>query len=603
MLKKVALIIALILLLSSRSIFAQEQAYYSANYQAEYFLSDKANSSDFNVKFTTAITNLSNDVYVKKFSISFPLTFAIENVSAQDDSGVLQPVITTSEKSTEISLEFNNPKTGKNSLNHFYLNYTQKNLFRRNGAVWEVILPTVENKQSSNYKVIVNLASQSPKQLSIAKPLPTSQTANQIVWDNPETKTIYAVFGSAQYYYLDLTYHLKNPRIIPVMTEMALPPDTEYQKIIVESLRPGPYNVYLDKDGNYMARYLLSPSEDREVSFKGYAVVSSQIRDEFLNNNISDPKDKRFVATDNKYWKLTKTGFENLNTVNDIYDFVTEKLVYNFSQSGVEKERLGADKALEQPDRAVCVEFTDLFIALARKKGFPTREIEGFGFTQDPRFRPLSLLTDVLHAWPEYYDPGKGIWVPVDPTWENTSGIDYFSSFDLNHITFVRHSNDPEYPLPAGMYKTQNSQDIIVEPIAAVPATKDKLSLEVGEFPKTTVAKQSYRQKILLTNAGNTYRYATELNFKAKNAVIDMQSFQYPLLAPLEKKEFFLKLTPSDVKTPTQSNFVVFLNDKLAYSQTVNIEPFYFGLAKKISLAGFLLFLPLAVLFLKTRKK
>ena len=72
------------------------------------------------------------------------------------------------------------------------------------------------------------------------------------------------------------------------------------------------------------------------------------------------------------------------------------------------------------------MEFTDLFIAIAREKGIYSREIQGYGFLWIQKLQPLSLSSDILHAWPEYFDLKTENWVAVDPTWENTSGIDYF---------------------------------------------------------------------------------------------------------------------------------------------------------------------------------
>ncbi|PIP14879.1 hypothetical protein COX47_02840, partial [Candidatus Roizmanbacteria bacterium CG23_combo_of_CG06-09_8_20_14_all_35_49] len=83
-----------------------------------------------------------------------------------------------------------------------------------------------------------------------------------------------------------------------------------------------------------------------------------------------------------------------------------------------------------------------------------------------------------LHAWPEYYDSKSELWKPIDPTWENTSGIDYLSSFDLNHIVFVIHGKKPDYPLPAGMYKIDNSQDISIKPAASYPEEKKEVIID-----------------------------------------------------------------------------------------------------------------------------
>ncbi len=111
------------------------------------------------------------------------------------------------------------------------------------------------------------------------------------------------------------------------------------------------------------------------------------------------------------------------------------------------------------------MEFTDLFIALARAAGIPAREIVGYAYTTNSRLRPLSLVADVLHAWPEYYDSEKQTWIPIDPTWANTTGgVNYFDKLDFNHITFAIHGFSSELPYAAGFYKRsgKNSKDVMV---------------------------------------------------------------------------------------------------------------------------------------------
>ena len=112
---------------------------------------------------------------------------------------------------------------------------------------------------------------------------------------------------------------------------------------------------------------------------------------------------------------------------------------------------MGALSALNNPTSAVCLEFTDLFVALSRAAGIPAREIDGYAYTNNAHDRPLSLTEDVLHAWPEYYDFDKKAWIMVDPTWGNTTGgIDYFNALDFDHIAFVIKGENSGYPIPAG---------------------------------------------------------------------------------------------------------------------------------------------------------
>ena len=127
-----------------------------------------------------------------------------------------------------------------------------------------------------------------------------------------------------------------------------------------------------------------------------------------------------------KYWEITNKKIadkaKELKTPHDVYKFVADTLKYDYSRVDLEKPRLGALQTLENPSSAVCLEFTDLFIALARSAGIPAREVDGYAYTQNSKDRPVSLVKDILHAWPEYYDFDKETWIMIDPTWANTTG-------------------------------------------------------------------------------------------------------------------------------------------------------------------------------------
>ena len=100
------------------------------------------------------------------------------------------------------------------------------------------------------------------------------------------------------------------------------------------------------------------------------------------------------------------------------------------------------------------MEFTDTFIALSRAAGIPAREINGYAYTENPHVQPMGMVSDVLHSWPEYYDKEKNFWVPIDPTWGNTTGgVDFFHKLDLRHFAFVIHGVDSSKPYPPGSYK------------------------------------------------------------------------------------------------------------------------------------------------------
>jgi len=48
----------------------------------------------------------------------------------------------------------------------------------------------------------------------------------------------------------------------------------------------------------------------------------------------------------------------------------------------------------------------------------------------------------------------------VDPTWGNTTGgVDYFNTFDFDHLAFVVKGISSTYPVPAGGYKLTGDEN------------------------------------------------------------------------------------------------------------------------------------------------
>jgi len=583
-------------------IFAKD---YRVDYQVEYFLEEKEGKINSPVSFNIKITNLSSSLYVEKFSLIFPSSFAVKDFKARDDAGEIVPQIEKLNDITKVVLKFSNPNVGKGSINNLYLNFYQENLFKVNGNIWEVILPTIEKKEEGSYRVIVYLPKETKKKISLAKPRPNYIFGNQIIWENPKEKTLYAVFGEEQYYKTTLYYHLKNEKPYPIYTEIAFPPDTLYQKVFIEEIDQKPFSVYQDDDGNFLARYFFKPFEKKVVVFKGiiavYAKPRLEIKD-FINKNISNQL--KYLLSSTEFWEISdvdrKIDLSSFKTVKDIYDFVVNKLEYNQELVLKKTKRKGADFALSYPNQAVCTEFTDLFIALAREKGILSREIQGYGFTQDEKLRPLTLTSDILHAWPEYFDEEKKIWIPVDPTWEDTSGIDYFSSFDLNHIVFVIHGKNPTYPLPAGMYKLEESSDILIKPVSHKPKEKIKIGIRINGLPQKINDKNSYSLSLVLENQSNIYLFGKKIVFRSSDLNFSPKEFFIESFLPFEKKEYKVKLN-SIVKNKNKTGkFQVMFDEKKLLEDKILIVPYYYNLGLKISI-GILLLAIVMFIFLKRK--
>lgn len=584
---KVSFVIFFLLLILFHPKLAFAQA-VKADYQVEYFLDDKIRYStvpdETRVVFRVKMTNLQSDILVKKISFTFPDSFSIKNVKAWDDYSSVIPVVSPENKKIKIDLPLSNPRVGRGTENNLYLEFYQDNLFSVNGNIWEVIIPKIEGKEKTQYKVIINLPLDTDKKITIAKPKPSYIDGKKIVWDDVDGPTIYAVFGDKQYYQTKLTYHLKNPKIFPFYTYIALPPDTLYQQIYLESLEPQPLSVSLDQDGNYLARYVLNPKESKTIIFNGVIEVFSNLREEVKAYQAKEFwEQERYLLSENKYWQLDQTDrFKNIKTPQEIYDFVKNTLKYDYQQTRSQKKRLGATQAISKSNEATCSEFTDLFIALARAKGVPAREVQGYGFSQDPILRPQFKETDILHSWPEYFDREQKLWIPVDPTWESTSGIDYFHSLDLNHIAFVIHGKEPDYPYPAGMYKIEPSKDIEIKVIKSKPVVINSLELLRPNFIKKINERDIYKTKLIFNNKSNVFLRNTLIDFKSTGLIIKPGKFIIDVIAPFEKKEFEVVYYVNAVNLKDKTNLSILSLGKTLYKDEIIIIPHGFKIIKQV---------------------
>jgi len=593
--KAVAFFIFLsIFLIHCPNVIAQD---FNTDYVVEYFPQEIGSGISTHVKLSSTITNLRSDIVVKKIALSFPKSFIIRNAVAADDKGAIEPEITRENNQNTVTIELGDPNIGRDSTNTFKLEFDQEKLFEINGNIWEVIIPTIDRDARRNYKVVLHLPRTTDKKISIAKPKPDDIRQNEIVWNNVTDKTIYAVIGDKQYYRLKLNYHLKNPKLVPVYTDVAFPPDTLYQKVYLTSLNALPSKTMTDEDGNFLARYILKPNQNLEISYEGLAEIDTKPRDD-VRPVIAGmfENQKSYLLTAEKYWILDNAGIaSDLKDSRAIYEYVTDKLRYNYEElNNKNLKRMGANKALQFPDKAVCMEFSDLFIALAREKGIYSREVEGYGFSHDQTIRPISLISDILHSWPEYYDTKASLWVPMDPTWENTSGIDYYSSFDLNHITFAIHGKRADYPWPAGMYKTENSKDVIVSAADRKPNEKIEINLDSPALPDNLIDEKVTESKVTIKNNGNIFLWNVAVEMKASGVLVSPDKIIVPMIAPMEKKEIGYQLAADKENRKKKASIDIFVMGNKLYRKNFTIVPYYYEYVMK----GFIALSVIVVLLL-----
>ncbi len=432
---------------------------FQADYDVQYAISPTGKTI---VTQHVTLTNKLSNFYPQKYSLLLD-SDKISNVIASDDGGVITPQISIKDGKTDLALAFNSKALGLGKALTFSLRYEHAGVASHNGSIWEVYVPGIVNDPDvGSYDVSLSVP---PTFGEVAYLSPYPDSNNKWTKQQMIRGGISAAYGKQQNYSVDLTYTLQNSSITTKKQVIALPPETSFQRVSIVSLDPRPQSVTKDNDGNWLAEYLVPATQSIVVKSKFDIAVSLSPSSSFAKPDIDTVSNLR----EQPFWPVSDEQiiyYANLyKTPRDIYNFVVRILSYDYTRISKDTKRLGAKAILSSPDTALCMEFTDLFIAIARAANIPARRVVGYAYTNNNTLRPLSLVTDVLHAWPEYYDNEKRLWIPIDPTWANTTGgQNYFDKLDFNHIVFAIQGENSEKPYPAGFYhsNTANTKDVVV---------------------------------------------------------------------------------------------------------------------------------------------
>jgi hypothetical protein len=505
---------------------------------------------------TISITNKTEYYYTPSYTVSVGFS-DISNIQAYNSDGSIPTTLSEKgEKDKSIRLSFPKRYAGLNDKNVFTLKFSTKDIAKKQGSVWEVTIPGIEKPEDfGTYTTTISVPDDFGK-ASIIKPAKQAKEGESIKLskDDVGQSGVYILYGDRQYYSFNLNYNISNPNLFPVRTEIALPPQTNYQNVLISAFSEEPVNVDRDGDGNWIAEYRLLPQQKKSVVVKGIIEILSQPREESLTN-----KQLKEYTTSKKYWDLgnqkTRDDIKELKSAEDIYNYVQKTLTYNYKKIATDNLRLGGQGALADSKNSVCLEFTDLFISIARAKGIPARSVEGFAFTQNAKLRPLSLVNDILHAWPEYYDLKSKRWIMVDPTWGNTTkGMDYFTSLDFSHVAFAVKGIDSEYPIPAGGYKfNKESKDVEVS-FAKSSEFDEKKNIQITDnLPNFSFPKIDIQGTVKIKNSGNVAYSNVTVDVRSSRGT--KRQFIVDYLPPRGRRE--ITTTFSDIPFLTNEKYII----------------------------------------------
>lgn len=554
-------------------VLAQEK--FTTDYDVSY--SVDSNSQTL-VNFRVTLTNLTEQYYASTYNIQVGFN-DVKNIAASDSVGSITPEVTKNVKGNNIKLTFNKPVVGIGNKLIFNLSFETLEVAQNLGSVWEINIPGLSSQNDfSSFNVSVTYPSFLGRP-AFLKPDLSSQInkslGNKLNFTKSDlgTSGISLGFGEFQIYDFNLTYHLENRNLFPVRTEIALPPSTTYQEVIVDNLLPKPKNVRVDLDGNWLAEYELKASEKVNVAAIGKVKVYLNPKKEKVSEGeLAD------YLKEKSYWQVSnpqiKSLASQLKTPYAIYKYTVENLTYDFSRVTSQKPRAGALDVLRQPSSAVCLEFTDLFVALARGAGIAAREIDGFANTKNTQQRPLSLVKDVLHAWPQYYDKEKQTWVMVDPTWGNTSGVDYFDILDFDHVAFAIKGLDSSYPVPAGGYK--QSKDLSAKDVNVTVGKGFKpqsLAKATFDIPQKVFPGFPIKGTLKIENRGNDLLKNQSIKIKTGFLETETNDIRISKIPPFGFIEVPVEFKRTSFLTNKEDTITI-LHEKEMYKQNILVSPF-----------------------------
>lgn len=354
------------------------------------------------------------------------------------------------------------------------LKYSSYGLIIKSGAVRDVYVPAFsknyvfEDEQSIERVSTKVVIPKSLGEINILRPVAnvSPDALNNVInfsQDDLTGATAWIQIGTTQYYTFNIEQPYTATSNIPIVYneyKIILPRDISSgpitQKVYFTNISPEPFSTEVDSEGNLTATFRLPVNENGMIKVDGFAVINQNNDVNFVSSGSIEDLSSEFIkkyTASAKYWESDSSEIQELanslkgdekdiyKLVEKAYQYVVGKIDYSEVKKFGLNQRQGALATL-RGGAAVCMEYSDLFIAILRSMGVPARAAFGSGYSA------LDGLTSgtntVNHQWAEVYIPNIDSWVGVDTTWGENG--DTLIGGDLNHFYTHVASIDPETP-------------------------------------------------------------------------------------------------------------------------------------------------------------
>src|SRR3989344_6122908 len=226
------LLLCLFLLLPTHASAAKTTA---VGYDATYAIEKDGIT---HVSFIISLTNTESTQYATEYKTKVGFN-QITNVQAKDPDGTLSPRVTKEEDGYTIALTFKKKVVGVGKTLTFTLTFDTPDIVQREGNVWEIYIPGIaESSEFTHFSSHVTVPSFLGKPIYV-KPTPISEKLD-FTKEQLGKGGIAIAYGTEQTYAFTTLYHLRNTNIFPTTQHIAIPPNTNYQEVAIESISPKP---------------------------------------------------------------------------------------------------------------------------------------------------------------------------------------------------------------------------------------------------------------------------------------------------------------------------------------------------------------------------
>lgn len=337
----------------------------------------------------------------------------------------------------------------------------------------------------------------------------------EISVEKPQGERTTITLGEDMIYEFHINRNLINTDDKMYTSEIVIPANTTFQKVLIESFEPQPNRSYKDINGNYIIQYELAGNSNLTVEVSGYIKMEKGLEIE----------SKDYSSELREFWKLTNQEetkrinkylnanglqvddeFSSINELEDssekqlfyklIYQYVIERLQPNTLTLGslTGGVRLGGTKALEALSDATPEDYCDSLIAIYREYAVPTRFVLGY-ITNISDYNPDGMY----HNWIEYYDITKNDWYLADPYLEDYSSTSLWNRSLPDHVSIIYRYENPNTPKLT--YYSEN--DLTIKKTDQQVDYKYNFDISIS-FKPYNLTDSHLQGSLIVKNTGNT---------------------------------------------------------------------------------------------------